>query len=364
MMNRKIPATLTALAVIFFGFTAFAADEAPTVKGNVEIYGQAKISVDLISTDAKAANADDSLIRVSSNSSRLGFKSKEELSDDLSTVMQIELGIGYDGASASPSYRNSYGGLSSKTFGTILFGIHDTPYKMSTGSLDAFGDTMGDFNAMMGNVNGSSDFDQRAKNEIMYMSPKWSGFHFNAASSVTGSETDSGAGSNSSLYSVAASYGAGPLYVTLADEIHKNGYTSWDDATTVTGTKAGVGYTFGDTKVGLVYESLKSDTPDSQFTRNAMYLSLKQKLGNETLKLAYGSAADGEDPTTETGAKLTVIGLDHTFSKRTTAYILYAKTDNDKDATYGLGQSGAGGAYKPSAGESPSVISIGMNHNF
>ncbi len=33
-------------------------------------------------------------------------------------------------------------------------------------------------------------------------------------------------------------------------------------------------------------------------------------------------------------------------------------------ATYGLGQGGAGGAYKPAADEDPSVVSIGLNFTF
>jgi predicted porin len=91
---------------------------------------------------------------------------------------------------------------------------------------------------------------------------------------------------------------------------------------------------------------------------------VSQKLGDETIKLAYGKADDGKDPNTKTGATLTAVGIDHSFSKRTTAYVLYAKTKNDTNATYGLGQSGAGGAYTPNAGESPSVIAFGLNHSF
>ena len=118
------------------------------------------------------------------------------------------------------------------------------------------------------------------------------------------------------------------------------------------------------TKVGLVYEALKNSVADDVCTRNAMYLAVSQKLGDETIKLAYGKADDGKNPATKTGATMTAVGVDHSFSKRTTAYVLYAKTKNDADATYGLGQSGAGGAYTPKAGESPSVISFGLNHNF
>lgn len=381
---KKILAVLAVLAVCSFGFTAFAED-APTVKGNVELYGVAKLSVDVITTDAKAAGATASLTKVSSNSSRLGFRGKEDLSDDVSAVMQLELGVNYDGTQTSVvssvtgspvsskstnidkiTYRDSYGGLSSKTFGTLIFGIKDTPYKISTNSLDPFGDTMGDYNAIIGTVNGTSDFDLRAMNTIAYTSPQWSGIQIMAQTSTTGQESDNSTTGNKQEYSFSATYGNGPLYVALADEVHKNAYGSLDKlGNKIEGTKLGAGYTFGGTKIGLVYESLKDSVSDSKNTRNAMYIALSQKLlGNETIKIAYGQAGDGKDPNSKTGATLTAVGVDHTFSKRTTAYVLYAKMNNDTDATYGLGQSGAGGAYTPKAGESPSVISFGLNQSF
>lgn len=383
---KKVLAALAVLAISSFGFTAQAAEnEAPTVKGNIEIYGAAKASVDVISTDSKAAGADSSLTRVSSNSSRLGFKGKEELSDDLSAVMQLELGVNYDGTQTSVAtavtstttgatkntnvdkitYRNSYAGLSSKTLGVLIFGIHDTPYKLSTGSLDAFGDTMADYNSIIGTVNGTTDFDLRAKDAIMYTSPKWAGFQIMAAMSETGMESDNGTTSNASEQSLSASYSNGPLYVALANEVHKNKFGSLDTADhKISGTKAGAGYAIGGTKIGLVYESLKDDVAHSANTRNALYVAVSQKLGSETLKLAYGSASDGDNQATKTGAAFTAFGVDHAFSRRTTAYVLYAKMSNDDNASYGLGQGGAGGAYTPKAGESPSVISFGLNYSF
>ncbi len=391
---KKVLAAIAVVAVAIssFGPPIFAAEgDAPVVKGNIEVYGAAKLSVDIIETDAKATGADKSLTKVSSNSSRLGFKGTEALGDDLSAVMQLELGINYDSTQTSVvgsvssattntttgattvttktanidkiTYRNSYVGLSSKAAGALIFGIHDTPYKLSTGSLDAFGDSMADYNAIIGTVNAASDFDVRAINTIMYTSPKWAGFQLMAQKSTTGQEADtSGTTGNKTENSFSASYSGGPVYVALANEVHKN---SLDKGNKIEGTKLGAGVTLGGTKVGLVYEMLKDGvTANSKITRNARYLAVSQKLGQETIKLAYGKADDGKDQATKTGATFTAVGVDHSFSKRTTAYVLYAMTDNDKDATYGLGQSGAGGAYTSKAGESPSVFAFGVNHSF
>jgi len=391
---KKVLAALAVVAVSSFSSMVFAAEgEAPVVKGNIELYGAAKLSVDVIETDAKTTGADKSLTKASSNSSRVGFKGTEALSDDLSAVMQLELGVNYDSTQTSVvssvssattntssgattvntkstnidkiTYRNSYAGLSSKTFGALIFGIHDTPYKVSTASLDPFADTMADYNAIIGTVNGTSDFDLRAKDTIMYTSPKWVGIQIMAATSTTGQESDTSTSGNKQEYSFSASYSGGPAYVALAHEIHKNGYGSLDImGNKIEGTKLGAGYTLAGTKIGLVYEAMKDGVSDSKNTRNALYAAVSQKLGDETIKIAYGKAEDGKGPNTKTGATLMTVGVDHAFSKRTTAYVLYAKTKNDADATYGLGQSGAGGAYVPKAGESPSVIAFGLNHSF
>src|SRR5574341_35190 len=101
-MMHKVLAALAVLAVSGFSSLVFAAEgETPMVKGNIEIYGAAKLSVDVIDTDSKTTGADTSLTKVSSKSSRLGFKGTEALSDDLSAIMQLELGVNYDSTQTS-----------------------------------------------------------------------------------------------------------------------------------------------------------------------------------------------------------------------------------------------------------------------
>jgi len=381
---KKVLAALAVLAVSSIGSLAFAAEgEAPVVKGNIEVYGAAKLSVDVIDTGAKATGADKSLTKVSSNSSRLGFKGSEALSDDLSTVYQLELGINMDGTTTTVSnattttsastttvnsigLRNSFVGLKSKSLGMVILGTHDTPYKTATGQFDPFGDSMADYNAIIGNVNGSTNFDLRPKDVIAYVSPSLGGAVITVAKVQTGTESASSAASQTvDAYSTSATFNNGPLALALAYEVHQNGVSSWESSPDKknAGLKLGAGYTFGGTKVGFVFESLKDDTDKTAYTRDAMYLSVSQKLGNETIKLAYGSAADGKS-TADTAATMMAIGADHAFSKRTSAYVLYAAMTNNKGATYGLGQGGAGGAYKPTADEDPSVLSFGINHSF
>jgi len=387
-MMKKVLAVFAALTVSMFGTMVFAAEGEPTVvKGNIEMYGMAKLSVDSISTGGKSP-ADTSLTKVSSNSSRFGLKGSEDLGDGLSAIVQVELGINMDGTTSSVvssvttsgglvtgtkatdvntiSFRNTFAGLRSDKWGTLLFGTHDSPYKISTGKLDPFVESMGDYNSIISSVNGKVNFDLRFKDTAVYLSPTWSGLQLMASTSTSGTEASNGATANPSAYSVSAAYTAGSLYASLAYESHSNGYTDGDKAGKMknTGAKAGLGYALGDTKIGLVYESLKDDTSDSVNSRDAYYLAVSHTIGKETIKLAYGAAADGKSPATKTGATLAAIGVDHAFSKRTTVYAIYAAVKNDADATYGIGTGGAGGAYVPGAGEDPSVISMGLNHSF
>ena len=382
---KKVVAGIAVAVISSIGSLAMAAEgDAPTVKGNIEIYGQAKVSYDMIDTGTKSPTADDTLHKVSTNSSRLGFKGAEDLGDGLNAVFQVELGVNLDGtqttvvSSVTPSpvtskttdidkitYRNTFAGIRQKDIGTVLFGIHDTPYKLSTGKLDLFGDTMADYNAVIGNVNGSSNFDLRAKDTIAFLSSSWGGISIGLSRSVTGSESNNNGAGNTSLSSASVTYDAKPVFVTAAYEIHKNGYTSWDsDAYQNTGAKIGAGVAFGGTKVGAVYEKIDDDKPNSDKTRAALYVAASQTFGKETIKIAYGKADDGDNPATKTGATMMAAGIDHSLSKRTTVYALYAKTKNDENATYGLGQGGAGGSFTPAAGEDPSVISFGINHAF
>ena len=385
-MMKKVVAGLAVAIISSIGSLAFSAegDAPPAVKGNIEIYGQAKVSYDMIDTGTKSTTADDTLHKVSTNSSRLGFRGIEDLGDDLTAVFQVELGVNLDGTTTSVvtsiptttanpktadidkiTYRNTFAGIRHKAIGTLLFGIHDTPYKLSTGRLDLFGDTMGDYNAVIGNVGGSTNFDLRAKDTVVYFSPSWGGVSIGLSRSTTGSEANNNGAGNSNLTSASVTYDVKPVYVAAAYEIHKNGYTSWDsDAYLNTGTKIGAGVALGGTRIGAVYEKIKDDKPESERTRAAIYVAASQAFGKETIKVAYGKADDGENPATRTGATMMAAGIDHTLSKRTTVYALYAKTKNDDNAAYGLGQGGAGGSFTPAAGENPSVLSFGINHTF
>jgi len=372
-MNKKLLA-----------FAVAAAFAAPMVanadSGNVTIYGQANASIDRVNPGTGAAALNDDAWRVSSNSSRLGFKGTEALGNGLSAVWQMETGVSLDSGSTASDFmmRNSFVGLSSGTMGTAILGRHDTPYKLGTASLDPFADTMGDYNAIVGNIGGTVAFDSRLGNVMAYISPTWSGFHF-AAAAVMANETNNTANKDGSAYSLTGVYANGPIFASLSYEQAKDITGSTTNAAPAAlggvlatlekarGTKLGLGYNAGVAKVNFVYEQIKVNAAGaSDNTRNAYYLSGTVPMGKIALNAAYGRTGDISNNTVDNdGASQITIGADYSFSKRTVAYALYSRMDNKNNGGYGLGGNGAGGAFAPAAaGQDPSVFSLGMKHSF
>ena len=348
---------------------------------NVSVYGVANLSYDLINTGTSTAGAQGfNLSKVSSNASRIGFKGTEDLGGGLSANWQIESLVALDNAGGTFATRNSYAGLGSKSYGSILLGRYDTPYKISTRKLDNFSDSIGDNRSLFGTVAGksaSTAFDTRPTDIILYSSPTIGGFsallaHVNMAENVA-----TAAAPKAKATSFAGMYDSGTLYGALAYETHQL------DTVRIGGKESawriGLGYTTNDFSLGMTYEKT-SDTlggataPTSCAAlaagsnclgHNAWYLTGKYSFGSDAVKAAYtsvgklGSAAD-------TGAQQFSLGYDHRLSKRTTLFAVYTKLSNETRGNYGLGNTAFSSGATPSigAGADPSALSFGMKHAF
>jgi predicted porin len=342
--------SLIALAVAgAFAAPAFAATS------NVDVYGRMDVAIQ----DTNAAGTE---MQVTDNVSRLGFKGTEDLGGGLKAIWQIESqlnGGGSDGLTGAGTVggRNTFVGLAGG-FGTFLMGRHDTPYKLGTGSLDIFGDTIGDYNGRLTGTGGkvvdpvNSAHDARSSNAIAYVSPTWDGFHFAAAVVAT---NDPAAFDNNDktfdAYSLTGVYANGPLFASLS-------YQNVVDVTNaVLGNqsskawKVGLGYTFGDAKVGFVYEDVNNDpsagagTPNDGIDRSSWVINGVYNMGPIALKAQYGKIKDwtkaGQDPNKWD------LGVDYALSKRTKAYVVYSSVNDDDPITKNL-----------------HGYNIGLQHNF
>jgi predicted porin len=356
--------------------TAFAAP-AFAATSNVDIYGNINLSVENVDN-----GVDDWNRMVTNNNSFLGFKGSEDLGGGLKAVWQLETNVNFDSTQSNAGdagniygTRNTFIGLAGG-WGTVLAGTHDTPYKLSTGPLDIFVGTLGDYNGVFGNAAGnpSAIFDLRTGNTIAYVSPKFGGFDFKAAY-VMGLEAPEPAGQDGSdAYSLAGTYANGPLFLTAAYEKHNSvGTTACNVGALCLGSgtadrdawKIGAGFTMGNFKFGGIYESIDGDT-GTAVSHDSWGLNAAYAMGAFTLKASYAAAGEIDNAAgvevNNSSADMWALGADYALSKRTVVQMTYAMMDNDSAGTWDLGQGPqvvAGGA-----GQEVSGFSLGVKHSF
>jgi len=339
-------------------------------QAGVEVYGQARLSVGFIGNDA-AAPADDSSLSVTSHASRLGFKGAEDLGNDLKAVYQFERGIDFDNQTSSATdsgsdtvsvsnitARNSYVGLAGG-FGTVIVGIHDTPYKIATSRLDVFSDTYGDYNAVI-----SSAHDVRLDNVLAYMSPDMGGFSLVVAyvSDIANDDLpDSDSTVDKAAVSIAGMYSNGPLYASLAfQSISDYTGTAGEDADAM---KLGLGYKLSQTDLGFVYENTKVSkiAPAIEPDQNAIYFSVSHPITTDTnVKLAIGQLDESSNGA-KNGGDFVAIGVSRNMTKNAELYALYSQMANDTNGTNGLT---AGSGPAAGADKTASALAVGINLKF
>jgi predicted porin len=315
---------------------------------------------------------------------RIGVKGSEDLGGGLKAIYQVEFGIPLaneddfaiaNGDRGTIYMRNSFVGLAGN-FGTFLVGRHDTPYKISTGRLDLFADTMADYNGTVG-FN-----DIRADNAIAYISPSFRGFQLAGAiipgaASTVGGDKNTNADSIAEAWSVAGIYSNGPFYGSAAYEfiskqqlasqmpesnelytvdlvsINESAQTLTVDVLDQPGSSLVVGEDdFTKWRFGLGLLDWNGFTLDGIYANwdlgtteaDLWQVQAGYAFGNNMIKGMWGTM-DVKDvdafgalvldylrlPTEDHDTW--AIGVDHNFSKRTKAYMQYTDFDVDKTST-------------------------------
>jgi predicted porin len=348
-------------------------------QAGVEVYGQARMSVDYSNND-DVDPRDKSAVSVSSNKSRIGFKGSEDFGNGLKGLWQIEQGVKFDSGTWGNEARDTFLGLGGN-FGTVLAGKLSTPYRTATERLDVFKDTKADYNAIVGSAGsaysaGSSPIltgdtnvgNLRANNALAYVTPSMSGFQGTLAYVTNYNDLLGGSGDNlprtkdqgkQDAYSLSGTYDNGPLYLAAAYEsLSKANLGGGTGAPDAKSWKIGGGWNFGQgTTIGALFENM--DLGGNMKDRNAWYLSGMHKMDAFNVKAAYGSADKWSGTGyNDTGAQQFSIGAGYDLSKTTEAYALYTQVSNDKFGAYGL-ESISGYADK-----TVSSFSLGIKHMF
>jgi len=292
------------------------------------IYGKVRQSLDLMN-DERDSTAEVDEWQINDRTSRLGVKGSEDLGNGLTAVYTIEYGVKISTSAnefsgdGSLSARNAFVGLAGG-FGTFVVGRHDTPLKISTGSLDYFPDT-----AVDNNLN-YTEFqqDRRADGTLAYISPSFGGLTL-AAAIVPGENSE--ADGLSDAYSVAAMYSNGGLYLSAAVEAADGNIDAIGvDGADLNQVRVGAGWDAGMWKVAGVYETMTVDNPaggDDLVDSESMMINGGVKLGGGMLLAKWFDYADDSDDTNDHDGF--GIGYAYDLSKRTQVMADYASSSFD-----------------------------------
>ena len=138
-----------------------------SVYSSPKFYGEIDTSIDYIpEKNANSTNHD--AWKMNSNSSFLGVKGEEKLTDRLSALYLIEWAFNADGDGTDWSHRDRYIGLKDEKFGSLKVGKNNSPLKKLSSAVDSFNNYMRN----TADVRGIMPGENRINNSVVYDSPK------------------------------------------------------------------------------------------------------------------------------------------------------------------------------------------------
>ena len=383
-MNKK----LIALAVA--GATFAPAVMAQTANP-VTLYGRVWVMLNNIKADG-GANPLTSRNTVVNESSLLGVRGTEDLGGGLKGFFQLEMGFAPEEnvttiATLSPtptttplninntpfSGRNSAVGLQGG-FGSILLGRWDTPFKLSAIFMDPYGqNTIGNQLAVIN----TGTFNRRETNTVQYWSPTISGFALrgmysanegkaNARAAIAATATafaqPAVVAVNPSSMGFSLAYATGPINLNYAYEKHKDqrGSAITAGVNEVGHNVAGT-FVFGAIKIGLDTQRIKS--PDRR-DKKASMAAVTYTVGKNQFMAIYGQLNSGAALTAASPeSKMSSLGYDYNFSRRTTFMARFATLKNNGAANNDY-QVASSGLPVFAVDNDPKGFGAGFRHTF
>lgn len=230
---------------------------APAFADSATVYGKLFLTVDSTDAGAIPSASVPTRTRILSNSSRLGFKGSEQLTEDLKAIYQMEANVDAAGSSDKGfgnATRNTGVGLQGG-FGKVILGKWDSPYKVVHNKIELFdNDTQWTALQVIGRSEGKN-YSTRQKNMVQYWTPSFSGFSGALMYSPDENKSLTPANLNKYIVSTSAKYDLDNLYVSAGYEI-RNDQTvagSQDSAFRAVGK-----YSLGGAWLGLTYENIQT----------------------------------------------------------------------------------------------------------
>lgn len=339
------------LALVVLGAFASAA----SAQSSVTVYGIVDTGIAHIDNGGESINA---MRSGNNNSSRIGFKGAEDLGNGLKATFVLENGINTDDGTGDPGFsRVTYVGIEG-SFGKVRLGKQNTPIKEALSKIDPFG-TGGMVNAITylgGSANGIGAIPERSPNQIVYITPNFSGFSGELAYQFGEAEGDNSA---NRVWGAQLGYANGPLSVQF-------GFSDGNTTSTTTGIDQndlkialiGATYDFGVIKLhgALSEKKLDSNTGGNDLKIKSGLIGVTVPFGASAIRAEYISNNDDRNDLDNS-----VMALSYTYSmsKRTMLYATYARVDNDD-----LSKQGFKGGSNVVAGENASGLAVGIQHKF
>jgi predicted porin len=435
-MKQALSLTAAALAVLTFCATSAQA-QSNQGSNQVQLYGLLVPMIDHISVSDAATTApatrpsmlpasayngagNYSVNRMQSSTSNFGMRGTEDLGGGLSTIFQLESGMGVDdgtltgGPAAANRFfnRNTRVGLSSRTLGTFFAGSWDSASAWShlgltNGVRNPYaGDSSAIFVTPGFNVthsvtadtrtNTSSDatFNRRQGNSLQYWTPNWAGLSMRLAYSLPEGEKSAANGTKykPSVAGFGAEYVTGGLMLRYAYQ-QQNDYfgVAWIGSNSAANPDAAGSTATGskDTNHRLLarYNVTQSWTVQGTFdrveysadgvaagginnySRNAWAALVQFREGPHTVWGNYGMASDGSCSrsgtagcdTTDLGAASWALGYRYDFSKRTDVFTSVYQMRNRANGQYGVFPRSVAGI---APGNTQTGLTVGIEHSF
>lgn len=329
---------------------------------------------------------------MAAGNSRFGIRGQEALGGGLSAIFQMEGTVPVNTGGPFAFNRNTFVGLAGG-FGTFKIGNMDTIFK-------DYGDTIGVLGVSSGTFMSTSDvlrktgfgtssassFHLRRKNSVMYETEPIGNIQFGVLYST---DESLGVGPDPRLISLGARYDAGPLYVSIAHEIHwdffggsrnvpsamRNNNPGDPTHSKDRATQVAVEYRFAKkhkVEFDVIRKQYEEDaTVAGRFSdyRNTAFLLAMENRWTDRFRTAAhvvrsnaGSCSRVQSACSTDGLDGTkfLLGAGYNLSKRTMLFGAYSVIKNGKSARYNNSEFDR--ALAP--GEDIRQLAVGLSHSF
>ena len=272
-----------------------------------EVFGKAHFSFGTVSSDTGVS--DTSSTAVESHASRFGVKGSVDTDSDTSVIYRFVWQIDMTDESKSSNdhikSREQYVGLKGD-WGQLRIGRDDSPYKKAgKKNVEHLSDTYADYNNII-----DKGQDTRNDNSLGYLvkvGPGKLGIQYAAGD-------DSVAAENlGQSYNFAYDMKMGAIGFAVAYQTIEKSATNDE-----TGTKLVLGYKMGNTKLGLIGETVEDD---GSLDDTNMLVSVKHNIDKKNaIKFVYGIKDQGLTD----DATMTALAYDHKLGKKVSVYALWS----------------------------------------